>query len=114
MIVLALMLVLVLLLTLGLIAGLDTPAEDGGVGAIVGPTGSPWLDGLLSRLRPWHAYVALVLTGLLMAATVSGAAGLLVMLFVASLLLLFLRAWGREFVGLMACPDAVFPGRNDK
>ena len=114
MIVLGLLLVLVTLLTLGLIAGLDTPAEDGGVGAMVGPTGYAWLDGLLSRVRPWHAVAALSLVGLLTAAVVSGPAEFFLMLFVAALLLLFFRAWRREFLGLMATPDDAFPGRHDK
>jgi len=111
---LALFLVVVPLLTLGVIAGLDTPAEDGGVGAFVGPTGYAWLDGLLSRMRPWHAAAALGVTGLLTAAVVFGPAEFFLMLFAASLLLLFFRAWRREFLGLMACPDGAFPGRHDK
>ena len=58
----------------------------------------PALGAFLHRLRPWHALVAIALTGLIYATMVSSAPELPLLLAAVVVLALFYRAWRHEFV----------------
>lgn len=110
----ALAFLLVPTLALALVVSLDDPPPAGN--ATLPTTGVRWFDGWLTRLRPWHAAAALVLSFLIIATAMvpyhdTEVPVLLALLLVA---VLFLRAWRREFVLLMALGDDSFASRYDK
>jgi hypothetical protein len=103
------------LLLLAVVVKLDAPPEEGETRVRHAPvTGLPWLDDLLHRLRPWHAVVAVVVTGLVFAAASGPRNEALVFLAAAVLLALFVRAWRDEFVRVMLMPEDVFLHRYDR
>src|SRR5438445_8679105 len=98
MLALAALLVVVPVLTLALVLNLD--ATDEPAEGVAGPSGWPWLDLRLSRLRVWHAVVSIALTALIFAGVFSHHDGEGFPFLLAGLLVLglFLRAWRHELV----------------
>jgi hypothetical protein len=103
------------LLLLAVVVKLDAPPEEvearAGYGRVMG---LPWLDDLLHRLKPWHAVVAVVVTGLVFAAASGPRNEALVFLAAAVLLGLFARAWRDEFVRVMLMSEDDFLHRYDR
>jgi hypothetical protein len=107
------MLLAIPVFSLALVLRLDDPHAP--AHAPTGPSGLPWLDSWLRRVRTWHAVMALGLTFLLYAALLERREPEPFLLFAALLVLgLFVRAWRQEFVTLMGLGDEAFPGRFDK